>query len=138
MQLPARRARFVELAACDRGRDLAERCEAIVGGRKEWEAQRTESTEFKVGSCGTCREGFPSAHASSSFAAARAFGALVPASPLYVIAALMALSRVYLGVHYPSDIVAGWAVAMAWVAVVFLSVYRVHGRPWRARVPGSG
>jgi undecaprenyl-diphosphatase len=50
---------------------------------------------------------FPSAHASSSFAAARAYSALLPAEPLYVAATAMALSRVYLGVHYPSDIAAG-------------------------------
>jgi membrane-associated phospholipid phosphatase len=50
---------------------------------------------------------FPSAHASSSFAAARAYSSLLPGEPLYVAAAAMALSRVYLGVHYPSDIAAG-------------------------------
>ncbi|MGH2918230.1 MAG: phosphatase PAP2 family protein [Solirubrobacteraceae bacterium] len=50
---------------------------------------------------------FPSAHASSSFAAARAYSALMPGAPLYAIALAMALSRVYLGVHYPSDIAAG-------------------------------
>jgi membrane-associated phospholipid phosphatase len=50
---------------------------------------------------------FPSAHASSSFAAARAYSALMPGAPLYAVATAMALSRVYLGVHYPSDIVAG-------------------------------
>ncbi|HWC25474.1 MAG TPA: phosphatase PAP2 family protein [Solirubrobacteraceae bacterium] len=50
---------------------------------------------------------FPSAHASSSFAAARAYSALLPGLPLYASAAAMALSRVYLGVHYPSDIAAG-------------------------------
>jgi membrane-associated phospholipid phosphatase len=50
---------------------------------------------------------FPSAHASSSFAAARAYSALLPAAPLYGLAAAMALSRVYLGAHYPSDVAAG-------------------------------
>ena len=50
---------------------------------------------------------FPSSHASSSFAAARALSPLLGAVPLYTAAVAMALSRVYLGVHYPSDIAAG-------------------------------
>jgi membrane-associated phospholipid phosphatase len=56
---------------------------------------------------------FPSSHASSSFAAARAYGGLLPSVPLYGTAAAMALSRVYLGVHYPSDIAAGAGVGTA-------------------------
>jgi membrane-associated phospholipid phosphatase len=50
---------------------------------------------------------FPSAHATSSFAAARAYSRLVPAPPLYALAVALAWSRLYLGVHYPSDTVAG-------------------------------
>ena len=53
---------------------------------------------------------FPSSHASSSFAAARAYGRLLPAGHLYTAAVSMAFTRVYLGVHYPSDIAAGAAL----------------------------
>jgi membrane-associated phospholipid phosphatase len=53
---------------------------------------------------------FPSAHATSSFAAARAYSALAPAGPLYALAAGLTLSRVYLGLHYPSDSLAGAAL----------------------------
>jgi undecaprenyl-diphosphatase len=53
---------------------------------------------------------FPSSHSTSSFAAARAYGRLLPAAPLYATAIAMALSRLYLGVHYPSDIAAGAAL----------------------------
>jgi undecaprenyl-diphosphatase len=53
---------------------------------------------------------FPSSHSTSSFAAARAYGRLLPAAPLYATASAMALSRLYLGVHYPSDIAAGAAL----------------------------
>ena len=50
---------------------------------------------------------FPSAHATTSFAACRAFRGLAPAAALYSAAGLFGLSRPYLGVHYPSDVAAG-------------------------------
>jgi membrane-associated phospholipid phosphatase len=51
---------------------------------------------------------YPSAHSSTSFAGARALSAAgIPGPPLYAVAVAMALSRPYLGVHYPSDILAG-------------------------------
>ncbi len=55
---------------------------------------------------------FPSAHATTSFAAATAYSRALPAAApaLYGAAALLALSRPYLGVHYPSDVLAGAAL----------------------------
>ena len=50
---------------------------------------------------------FPSAHATTSFAAARLYRGLVPPPLLYTAAVAFALSRPYLGVHYPSDVAAG-------------------------------
>lgn len=56
---------------------------------------------------------FPSSHSTSSFAAAQAFARLLPQPALYAAAAGMAFSRMYLGVHYPSDIAAGAALGTA-------------------------
>jgi membrane-associated phospholipid phosphatase len=50
---------------------------------------------------------YPSAHASTSFAGARALSRAMPAGPLYGLAVAMAISRPYLGVHYPTDVIAG-------------------------------
>jgi membrane-associated phospholipid phosphatase len=66
---------------------------------------------------------FPSGHAATAFAAAVAVGLIHPRlrRPLLALAAVVALSRVYLGVHYLTDVVAGAALgvglgaAAAWI-----------------------
>lgn len=53
------------------------------------------------------RLSFPSAHATTSFAAAKVYRGLAPERALYAVAVSFALSRPYLGVHYPGDVIAG-------------------------------
>jgi membrane-associated phospholipid phosphatase len=69
---------------------------------------------------------FPSGHANSAFAAALALtlafgrkGALA-----YIPAALIAASRCYVGVHYPSDVLAGMIVGTAVSLAVYLLLRR--------------
>jgi membrane-associated phospholipid phosphatase len=56
---------------------------------------------------------YPSAHSATSFAAARLLSPALPAAPLYGMAVALALSRLYLGLHYPSDVLAGAALGAA-------------------------
>jgi undecaprenyl-diphosphatase len=58
--------------------------------------------------------GFPSGHAATSFACAATLVWLTPLSPiaLYALATLIAFSRVYVGVHYPLDVIGGAALGL--------------------------
>src|SRR5205823_3274530 len=62
----------------------------------------------------------PSGHATTAFAAAVAIGALYPRAriPMWIFAATIALSRVVLAAHYPSDVLAGAAVGAAGALLV--------------------
>ncbi len=76
----------------------------------------------------------PSGHAATSAAGAIALAVLVRrAVPLLVtLAMLIAFSRVYVGVHYPFDVVAGAAVGAA-VTLGILTAARALPRPSAAR-----
>jgi Ca2+-binding RTX toxin-like protein/membrane-associated phospholipid phosphatase len=79
---------------------------------------------------------FPSGHATSSMAFASAAATLAWSTrwrwPVAVAGAgfvgLVGLSRIALAVHYPSDVVGGWCLALACVALVWLVVRQTtHG-----------
>ncbi len=76
---------------------------------------------------------FPSGHSTFSMAFALAVILLSQASPhrrwvvaiALPLALLIGLSRPYLGVHYPSDVVGGWLLAVGWT----VGLYRVMFPP---------
>ena len=64
---------------------------------------------------------YPSAHAANSVAAVLIAALLFPALRpwLFLLPLLVGYSRVYLGKHYPSDVLAGWLVGLAAVLLVW-------------------
>jgi undecaprenyl-diphosphatase len=74
---------------------------------------------------------FPSGHAGNSFAAATALTRVAPAGTAawWTLAVLIAYSRVYLGVHYPLDVLAGALVGIACAAVALSIRARSRTRP---------
>jgi membrane-associated phospholipid phosphatase len=78
---------------------------------------------------------FPSGHSATAFAAATAVALVYPRlrAPILALAGLVALSRVYLGVHYWSDVLVGSlvGVAVGWatVAIVRRGARRLRGCP---------
>lgn len=83
---------------------------------------------------------FPSGHATLSAVVYLTLGALLArtyrprAVRLYVMSAaavltmLVGLSRIYLGVHYPTDVLAGWCIGTAWALLSWTAMRLLQHR----------
>jgi undecaprenyl-diphosphatase len=87
---------------------------------------------------GVLGDSFPSAHAATSFAGAIVLMRWIPRSRRWVLVLLavaIAFSRIYVGVHYPGDVLAGGALGAA-VAIALPRLVAIRPR-WRpSRPPG--
>ena len=83
---------------------------------------------------------FPSGHSLASFCFYGALAAIITArieklwlkTLVWLAAAIMILligiSRIYLGVHYPSDVLAGFAVGLIWVITIAVGDKLIHAK----------
>ena len=76
---------------------------------------------------------FPLGHAANAFAGAYALARLCPAAtvPIWMLATFIAFSRIYVGVHYPLDVIGGALVGLACGILV------VGGSRWYSERPAA-
>lgn len=84
-------------------------------------------------SCGSGYS-FPSSHAVNNLAAAVVLSHFLPrwSWAFFAFASLMAFSRVYVGVHYPSDVVGGGLIGVG-CGWLIISVYQFAEQWWKQR-----
>ncbi|HEX6960360.1 MAG TPA: phosphatase PAP2 family protein [Lacipirellula sp.] len=77
---------------------------------------------------------------ASQFVVKRRLKALLIGVAMFVTGAV-GVSRVYLGVHWPSDVLAGWAVGLSWALVCWIAAVWLqdHGviEPEQETIPGK-
>ncbi|MCH3950632.1 MAG: phosphatase PAP2 family protein [Acidaminococcus sp.] len=84
---------------------------------------------------------FPSGHTTSSFAVAFVFFELLPKKlsiPALLVAAAIAFSRLYLGVHYPTDVLAGMFIGYIVSRIAIFLVRYLSSHSWRSDAAEDG
>ncbi len=94
---------------------------------------------------------FPSGHATVSAVVYLTIGAILARREqrttlrafylgfAVLLTGLIGLSRIYLGVHYPTDVLAGWSIGSAWALVCLAAALALRlGRAANGRGPAPG
>jgi len=107
---------------------------ALVDLQKWWIGRPRPDAHLHL--VGTRTDSFPSGHASSSVLVWLTLALLIPEESRWrrpalaaaaLVATLVGMSRPMLGVHYPSDVIAGWSFGLLWV----LLLIRLTAKPLR-------
>ncbi len=87
-----------------------------VGRLRPCAIEQTENFKCRLLLPKKTSKSFPSNHAANTAAFAAATAVICgfkPAIPLMIVAFLIGYSRIYVGVHFPFDVLAGWLVGVA-------------------------
>ena len=116
---------FVIVLAADALADL-------LAGAGKLIVQRHRPFETQLGPHSSTHS-FPSGHSATSFACATVLSMFAPRwrVPFFVLAALIALSRVYNGMHYPTDVLAGSVLGVLTALLLLAAVPRLSRRATR-------
>ena len=103
----------------------------VIGWLLKWGIDRPRPLEFYhlIQSYGAS---FPSAHSLYAATLASMFMLLYSAhkyrNSIILVSALwfvfMGISRVYAGVHYPTDVLAGWGIGLIWTSLLWFWLYQ--------------
>lgn len=116
-------SRHIRPAALFLGISLSGR--AVVDLQKWWIGRPRPDAHLHL--VGTRTDSFPSGHAASSVMVWVTLALLIPQDSRWrrpalcaaaLVAALTGVSRPMLGVHYPSDVVAGWCFGLFWILLL--------------------
>jgi undecaprenyl-diphosphatase len=115
---------------------------AVIGGTildtilKEYFARERPSVVLKLMTATSFS--FPSGHSMMSMVVYLSLGSLIARLQtrrrlkVYIISLalffsfIIGLSRIYLGVHYPTDVLAGWSIGLAWAAIVWFVAWYIQ------------